>query len=776
MKRSPRLAGLLGMLLLAPIIAAAEPVVNRIVVRSDGPGPRLEAFILNHISTRQGDELDRLRVRRDVRALLDTGRFSSVNAVTDQQDDGITLIIAVENRMRLSGTLQVEGAKVLSASRIRALLDLVEDDYIDEQVMAVRSRAVYDEYVRKRYPNTQLTWDIAVTDELNGRATVTVHLDEGGSARLKGYTFYGNTLISDRALKNLVKDWKVYNPFSWFRRVGTDEGVLAEMREKIRTLYLSMGALDVAVSSERVSMDEHGHGALVVQIDEGPVYRVGETSVRGNTVFVDGELDSAHGLPGGVLAAMDRIQAAASRIRDYYGSRGYINAGVVPHLEAREAEGLVDVTFTVREGELIRIRNIFVRGNDRTKDKVIRRELLVYPGERYDEVKVTRSERRLMNLGYFAKVDSYPEGARAGSDERDIAFQVEEQRTGSVLFGAGFSSIDQLVGFMELSQGNFDIGGWPFTGGGQKLNLRAQFGSKRRDYSLSFTEPWFLDRKLSFGVDLFNRDREFEGFEVRRQGGALRLGKPLAGRWRADLTYRIESEDITDTTDTDVWFTDTGSEFFFTTEEEATESALGLRLTHDTRNRVFIPTQGHRYTVSGSLSGGPLGFDTELYNLEYRSDHFFQVWREHVFGMHFRAEVVEEYGSTSELFLFDKLYIGGGRTVRGYEFRDVGPKVVRFGESGEVIDHRPIGGRSLGLASAEYVFPLTSGLRMAGFVDAGNVWADAYEFDVGNIASSAGLEIRLDIPQFPVRFYYAWSLQKDDELTDEEPFGFWIGF
>lgn len=770
-----RIAGLL--LLAVPLCAAQDDTIRRIIVRNDGPGPRLESFVRNRISSAVGDPLSRAQISRDIRSLLDSGRFATVQAEVEETDDGLILIFAVHNRLRLSAPITMRGSEKFSVSRIRDLMDLSVDAYIDDQVLAVRSRIVLDAYAKKHYTDVVLTWKITPSERQDGRATVTIDIDEGDRLRVGGFAFTGNKTFSSRKLAAEVRRFRYYNPFSWFRRIGVNEEQRIEIRETIRQYYLNRGYLDVTVGMPGVESDDDKKLIISIHIDEGPRYLVGSTSFKGNTLFPENILRDALRLEEGDLATSTLLRDAAGRVRDYYGSRGYINAGVAPLLGTDAAAGRVDIAFEIREGELTYVRNVFIHGNDRTKDKVIRRELLVYPGERYDEVKMRRSERRLMNLGFFSKVDSYPSSAREGETERDLIIEVEEQRTGNMVFGIGFSSIDKIIGFAELSQGNFDISGWPFMGAGQKLNLRAQFGSRRQDYSLSFTEPWFLDRKLSFGFDIFAREREFEGFAVRRRGAALRVGTPLLGRLRMDVQYKIEEERISDSSDTNVWFTSTGDEFFFTTDQDATESSLRVRLTHDTRNRVFIPTRGHRVVTSARLAGGPLGMDTDLYGLDIRSDLFIPVFKgQHVLGFQVRAEVVEEYGDTTELLIFDRLFIGGGRTLRGYEFRDVGPKVVQKDSSGAITDHRPIGGRTFGLFSVEYVVPLTQGLRLAGFYDRGNVWDEAYDFDFGSTASSAGLELRLDIPQFPVRFYYAWSIESDDELTNEEPFGFWIGF
>jgi len=196
----------------------------------------------------------------------------------------------------------------------------------------------------------------------------------------------------------------------------------------------------------------------------------------------------------GDAASAEKIESTRKRLRDVFGSRGYLDTRVQTVYDADPANGVVDIRFDIDEGEMNTIRNITIRGNTRTRDKVIRRELLVYPGEIYNEVKVRRSERIVQNLGFFETVRSDAVDTLVRG-QKDLVLTVEEKRTGQFMLGAGFSSIDKMVGFIEMSQGNFDINGWPYlTGGGQKLKLSGQFGSRRTEAAVSFVEPWFLDR------------------------------------------------------------------------------------------------------------------------------------------------------------------------------------------------------------------------------------------------------------------------------------------
>jgi outer membrane protein insertion porin family len=608
---------------------------------------------------------------------------------------------------------------------------------------------------------------------------VTITIEEGKRSRIKRISFAGNHRYSDAELRDIVRPRDWWNPFSWMRRLRYDPEDMEIARRAIRTAYLGEGFLSASVEGPDVVRQDDGSVAVTYTVDEGTPYRIGRVNLSGTglEVFPEGNLEAVLKAKAGGKADMATIDRDARSIRDYFGARGYIQTLVRPLLDPSIDDGTVDVEYVINEGELVSIRNIDVTGNTRTRDKVIRRELLVYPGDIYNEVKVRQSERVINNLGFFSSVRSEPVDTPI-PNEKDLVFKVEEKRTGQFMLGAGFSSIDNLIGFVELSQGNFDINGWPyFTGAGQKLKLRAQFGSRRDDLEMSFVEPWFLDRKLSLGVDFFRTSLNFTDYDEERLGGAVTLGKALPGPNRVSVRYQIVSSDIEDVADTNAYvFADdpSGELFFFDEDEDNLKSSVTLRFTHDTRDNPFFPTRGNRVIVSYELAGGVFGGDRDLYDLQMRTFHYQPLWLQHVISLRSHLEVVDSYGGTDEVPINDRLFAGGGRSVRGYEFRDVGPKVIRA--DGASVVHRPVGGQSLAIFKVEYTVPVASGVRLAAFYDIGNVWRDSYDFELGDMASSTGVGLRFDMPGFPIRIDRAWSLEKDSELTDTDNWVFWVGF
>ena len=754
-------------------LAGAEPV-KAVNVRAPGDIPVDAAMVRTYLAVKPGATLDRNTVASDVRNLLASGRFSDVRAEVETAADGVTLTYVVRPKLKLTQPVKVTGAEELGESKVRELLELSAGDYVDDPTVAARVVKLKEEYRKRLYAFASVTWTVDVVDRERGLATVTVRVREGDRTSIRRVVFPGREAVDYGDLRSAMDIPAWYNPLGWFRRTPYDAEELKGGCEHVAAVYKDHGYLDVRVGEPKIEEIVPGRFLVTVPIVEGLRYHIARSSVSGNTLYPAPELTRAAGLKAGDVASMIAINKAAEAIRDYYESRGYMRTSVTPLLDLRDKAGDVDVRFAIGEGRLTYVNEVIIRGNSVTKDKVVRRELLVYPDERFDGVRTRKSESRLRNLGFFSNVSTYDEPT-AESNRSDLVFEVEEQRTGQFTAGAGFSSIDKLIGFAEISQGNFDFRGWPFLGAGEKIKLRAEFGSTTENYTLSFVEPWFLDRRLSLGWDLYSQRLNNTDYDVQRLGTAVSLGVPLPGPNRFDLKYRLEQVETKNVTDTNAYeiVEDQETKPFSFDEPKHVASSLSASLGHDTRDNFFLPTRGLRAYATGTLMGGPLGFDTELYSLEAGGTYYVPLWWEHVFSLRVRGEVIDTYGDTEEVPISERLFMGGSSTVRGFRYRWVGPKAERVNGDGTVL---PCGGQSLALASAEYTIPIVSKLRFATFYDVGNVWLDPYQFDFDHLAAGVGVGLRLDIPGFPMRFDYAWPTEKDDPRSQPERWSFSIGY
>jgi outer membrane protein insertion porin family len=437
------------------------------------------------------------------------------------------------------------------------------------------------------------------------------------------------------------------------------------------------------------------------------------------------------------------VRDEIKRIQDLYGSRGYVDFQAGANTTPGGPQ-VIDVDFTIEEGVQSYVEKINISGNTRTKDKVIRREVAVAPGDVLNTVRVDASRSRLQNTNYFSKVDIYPTDTMVPG-RKDVNIQVEEKRTGSFNFGAGFSSIDSLLGFAEVTQGNFDIMNWPrFTGGGQKFRMRLQYGVRRKDFIISLTEPYFLDYKLSVGGELFYREASFvsDVYDESRIGFDLNARKALTDFTFVRFGYRLEQIGI-ENVDEDV------SEEIKQEEGKRLKSMISSGITYDTRDSVFLTRRGERVDLFGYLAGGFLGGDTDIYGFDLEASKYFLLPGDTILTVNAEVAVVNTWAGGERVPIFDRLYLGGPNNLRGFRFRDVGPK----DDDGE-----PIGGSTLARATVEYTFPVVDKVRGAVFYDVGFVSAGEYKFTPskeengsGGLAQDIGIGVRLDLPIGPVR-------------------------
>ncbi len=757
-------------------VAAGAVPVRDIRVVAVGEVPVSAEQVLAQVSVRPGQELDRAALSEDIRALQRSGAFSYAEARLEPGADGGTvLVFRVAGRPRIRN-LVIEGAEYLGNKKVKTLMEIASGDRVDAVVLGEKAQKVRDGYRKEYYPAAEVEWTLQPVAGSPEFTDVEIRVAEGKRAIVRRILFRGNRHVSRRDLLKVMTQ-KQSSWLSWMNNDGLYEPArLLADREAIRKAFMDRGYLGAAVGEPRFVYVSRKKIDITFEVAEGPLYRLGGWDLAGVTLFPTGEVARGVVVLKNRTATLESITRSAQNLRDFYGSRGYIQTEVDPRVALDTNAATATVSYQVAEGMLAYIQNIEIRGNAQTKDKVIRREIGVAPGEIYNEVKVRASENRVRNLNYFSYVSSYPEST-ATSNRFNLIFDVEEQRTGQFMLGAGFSSVDNVIGFVELTQGNFDLFGWPhFTGGGQKLKLRLQAGSERTDVELSLIEPWFLNRRLALGLDLFRRDARFlsDEYDQTTTGGTLTLGQPLFTFNRLNWIYGLEDIEIRDVS--------TNASELIQLEGGGRLKSYGtLELIRDTRNSAFVATRGFRGSLAATLAGGPFGGDTDTYQFQLRLSQFVPLWFGHVLNLRGWTSLIEEYGDSDRVPLFDRLFLGGPRSVRAFKFRKVGPKDE---------DHEPIGGRSAAYATAEYTIPIVDKVRLAFFYDVGTVWEGRYEegsvyppeVEVGEITGDgelydgAGLGIRFDFPQFPIQLDYAWPINFDETQSDSGRFSFSIGY
>lgn len=740
--------------------APAGPIVKEIEVVYGGPKSVSKSVILANMRTTVGQPYSAAGVEEDVRNLYATGFFTNLRIQDEPLADGVKVIVIVVPKALVKEII-VNGAKLIKEKRVRKETKTKVGDYLSEQQVATDADKIKEYYQNKGYDRATVSYKIDVNEEF-GRAVVTFNIKEGERAYVTDVEFVGNKVLTTKELRKQMKTRKK-NFFSWINKSGLyKDDQFKEDLKKVREYYQSKGYIDMEVKDVQMKYPEKDKMTVIITVFEGIQYHVGKIAFEGNTIFTTPQIYAKFGMKEGGIFSPQGLDGDIKSAKDLYGQKGYIDTQVRPERQANVESGKMDLLFAVQEGPQSFVERIVIQGNNKTKDKVIRRELALAPGEVYDSTLADASKQRLENLGYFSKVDVSPQET-AVPNRKNMVVSVEEKRTGSVTFGVGFSSVDSLLGFVELSQGNFDIANFPyFTGAGQKFRTRVQYGLQRRDFTLNFTEPWFLDQRLSLGFDLFAREAQYlsSEYDQRNYGGAVRLSRALSQFWTASIKYQLEEIDLYN-------FDESASNTIKQEAGNRSKSAVTVSLVYDTRDSVFLTRRGERVEFSTEAAGGPLLGQTDIYNFKIEAQKFFLLPYDLIVMIGGTTGVVDKYDDMQRVPIFDRLFAGGSRSVRGFDNRQVGPK----DENGE-----PIGGDTYGYANLELTYPIIDRVRGAVFVDAGFVNTDPYDWNVGDLSVGAGVGLRLNLPIGPLRLDFGVPLKHDKWTGGSGKFAFDVGY
>src|SRR5881392_3351215 len=521
--------------LLGPVIAPAQapqaapgpPIIRSIDVQYTGAETVGKARILAQMRTKVGQPYSNQVVEEDIAALYKTGAIQNVRIFAQPEGDGVKVIVAVQTRAILR-EIVIDGAERVKAQRLRKEIKLKLNQPVNEQQLEEARQKIIEVYQGRGFTDVSVQFRIDPIDEKRGTSRVVYTVSEGVRGAVSRINFEGNTHFSEKVLRKQMKT-RGRTPIYFLDKSGRfDEVQLQQDLDKIREFYQDHGYIDVEIKDVRKERMEKGPMILTIVVAEGPQYHVRKLAITGYQNTTDERIRALLKMKEGSVYSPKQLRDDAKAVADAYGSGGYVDLVVQPE-GTPAGPALIDVHYSIEEGVRSFVNRVNIEGNTRTKDKVIRREVLVAPGDVFNTVRVDITKKRLENLGYFAKVETYPEETDIPG-RKDLTILVQEKRTGSLSFGGGFSTVDKLVGFAELTQGNFDLFNWPsFTGGGQKFRLRIQYGTQRKDFLLNLVEPYLFDRRLSLSGQLFFTEANYLSaqYDQRNYGFTTELRKPL---------------------------------------------------------------------------------------------------------------------------------------------------------------------------------------------------------------------------------------------------------
>jgi outer membrane protein insertion porin family len=686
-----------------------------------------------YVRNRIGDEFSVARIREDILRIYRLGFFKDVQVDVEEFEGGlkVTFIVVEEPFVRditivgaqaikheeIEGKLALKANSVLNRNQVRDSLDKIKQLYQEKGYYFAEAEAVY-------------------TDVGPEEIDLTIRITEGEKILIKRITFVGNRAIEPWELKN-VMETKEATLISFITGTGVyQRETLRNDLRRLEAFYQTRGFLRVEVSEPDVRVDPKAKGIFItITVKEQDQYRVGRLQVAGDDLFSAAELKNLMKLQEGEIFDRSQLANDVLKLSDRYTERGYAFADVVPLTNIDQEKRLVNIDVQIDRGPQVRVGRVLIVGNEITRDKVIRREIRLSEGDLFDSTKLRRSRQRLGNLGFFEEV-KLDTRRRPEEDLVDLEVRVKEQPTGAFTAGAGYSSTQSVIGTASIRQNNL-------FGRGQRLSLTAALSSISGDFTLSFTEPYFLDSQYSLGLEAYNRSFNYDTFDSHELGAGLRFSRPFGEYLRLGLGYRYEDINITDVADN-------ASQRIKDLAGRSTSSVITPSMIWDTRDNALNPSRGIYNLLTVDFAGGPLGAENQFYKTVGETNWYYPLVSDVVLSLRGRLGFAEGYGG-KELPLYERFFVGTqAMTIRGYQLKEVGPKDI----NGD-----PIGGNSEILMSAQLRFPITQGLSLIGFIDTGNLY-DKGEFDPTRLRAGVGAGIRFVTPLGPLALDYGFKLNR----------------
>ncbi|HSA59824.1 MAG TPA: outer membrane protein assembly factor BamA [bacterium] len=754
MKRIFAAAMLASTVLLASAPAGAQTIRE---IRSQGNQRVEEATILATVESKVGMAYSPDRVRKDIQALYRLGVFDDVRVEKAAAGGGVRLVYIVSERSQIA-KISFVGNKKVKEEKLRELIDVKPFGSTDAARLDSSIRKIQEHYVSEGYHLAEVTPEFRKIPGNAAGDELVFNIREGEPVRIKRINFIGNKVFSDKELRKKIRS-KEKGYLSWLSSSGKyqDEQIKRDTAFLVYH-YQNNGYLKVKVSPPQVYLSRDRKWLTVTfHIEEGEKYKVRNVDIEGDILTTKEELRSKFKLKGGRVYERKAVEEDLQTLSQIYGDQGYAFANINPQIQPHDEDLTADVTYLVQKGPRVYVERINISGNTITRDKVLRREVLLTENSLYNETRLRQSQQRLQALGYFEEVNfATPRGS--ADDRININITVKEKPTGTFSIGAGFSSAENFIFTASIAKQNF-------LGYGISGQFSTELSSKRQLFVLSFEDAHFLDSDWLLSVSGFRTVNVFTDFDRRSFGGSLSLGHRLFEWSSIRLGYQIEDVDVGD-------FRTTVPAVFNQNLSGLTSSA-SVTLARDTRNNRIFPTKG--MYASSSVEYAGLGGDNEFLRWTENFRYYQPIWKGLVGKINMTIAQISSLNSLP-VPLFERFFMGGVNSLRGYTLRSVGPS-VQIPNSVAGGDNRFVyGGNKMVQFNFELEFPIyePAGFRMVTFVDAGNSFAEDQNFALNRLRSDFGFGLRWNSPLGPLRFEWGIPFGRD---PGEDPivFNFTIG-
>ena len=726
-----------------PLVASAAPIKAINITGNE----RVDVeSVKSYITFKEGEEFDEAEMNQSVKALFATNLFSDIKIDFDGQAVNIKL---TENP--IISQVAFEGNKAIDDSKLAGEVSLKSRSIYTKAAVQNDVQRIVEIYRKSGKYNAKVEPKVILKDQ--NRLDLVFEINEGESTRIKKIDFVGNTAFSDSKLRGIVKSSEA----AWYILLSDDdkydEDRIEYDKELLRRFYTKEGYADFEVKSAVAELSPDYDGFVVTySISEGDKYKFGKVNVE--TKLEDMKPEQLAAQKDDLIFTKEgktydetKLEKTVDKLTEKAGESGFAFVDIDPVLKRNKEDKTIDVTYTIKEGPKVYVDRININGNSRTLDKVIRREFRLSEGDPFNTSSLRRSKQRIENLGFFNKVDIDQKKGSA-DDKVDINVKVDEKSTGEFNVGAGYSTVDGVVGEVSLKERNF-------LGKGQNVGINLTGSTRRRQGQFSFTEPYFLDEPLSAGFDLYDlrTDQLTESsYRSHSTGVNLRAGYDISEHLRHDLNYKISQDEVSDVNAT-------ASRFIRDQTGKRLTSSVGQDFTYDTRDNVFDPAEGYILKLGQDIAG--LGGDAKFIKNEIGAGYYLPLdddkdWRLAFLG---NAGNITGLGG-KDVFITNRFFVGG-KNLRGFDRSGIGPRDTKTGDA--------LGGNNYYTGTAELGFPLglpdELGVRGAIFSDVGSLWGvdetGSNILDDSAPRMSVGAGVGWASPFGPIRVDFSHPLAKN---------------
>ena len=687
-----------------------------------------DAVILGRVKSAVGSTFNPSLLSEDIRAIFGLGFFDDVQVRVEDFEGGVKLVYVVTERPFVRD-VDFVGSKKADRETLQEKIDIKLGSVynpVDVQRAVERLRDYYED---EGYFEIQITPTVEKFSD--GDVRLVFNIVEGRQITIDTIVFRGNKGLTDAQLKDAMetKERQYFILRGKVQRQRLDTDI-----DRIIAVYNDNGYIQARVESTDVAIDrERARATITIVVVEGPQFKVGEVQITGVSLLPEREILRQIKFKSGDVFSVSKVRDSVQGILNLYSTIGRASADVNPKRDQPPGTNVINVTFEITEGPEVYVERINITGNVRSEDKILRRELPLHEGDLYTLQNKERARQRLVNLGYFENVTVT---TQPGSDKTKIVVNVDvvERATGIFSIGGGYSSVDSLVGTIDLAQRNFLGRGW-------EVAIRIRAGARTQQGTIGFTEPWLFDRPLSAGFDIYKSVRDYTDYKYDTTGLNLRLSHPFEEYWRWLLGYRLSRDDVSS-------ISAFASPEILAQEGITVTSALSGSLTRDSRDVIAAPTKGAQTVLTLDFAG--LGGDAKFIKATALQTYFKSIWFDHIIGM--RAEGGYGFGWANEpLPLFERFFLGGPNSIRSFKYHGLSPKDDTGFKTG---------GTSEVLGNVEYIVPLPFAFRVVAFFDIGQVFGFGTPFDITDLRKAAGGGIRWQSPFGPIRVDYGFNLDR----------------